>query len=134
MEKEDKDLLLKDLSGRLPYGVKCKSQYVQDVIIGAELLIDINIFGRVNIGGHIKDICDIKPYLFPLSSMTEGQYEEFCRISNWDGDIEDIFYCDGYIGLDYLYDSADWFNKNHFDWRGLIPKGLAIDANNLNIY
>lgn len=132
----DKELLLKDLCSRLPYGVKCKYHHIQ--FIGIDEIININRIGIVNIGGHIKDVCDIKPYLFPLSSMTEEQYEKFIMISGWDGDIDDIkrgkFSCIGYIGLDYIYDTIDWFNKNHFDYRGLLEKGLAIDATGLNIY
>ena len=79
-----------------------------------------------------------RPYLFPLSSMTDEQYEKFIIISGWDGDIEDIrrgkFSCIGYVGLDYIYDTIDWLNKYHFDYRGLISRGLAIDATGLNIY
>lgn len=73
-----------------------------------------------------------------MSSMTEKQYEKFIIISGWDGDIEDIrrgkFLCLGTIGIDYIYDTIDWFNKNHFDYRSLIEKGLAIDCTNLDIY
>ena len=59
---------------------------------------------------------DIRPYLFPLSSMTDEQLEEFekCGLAS--------------------YHDYDWYNKNHFDYRGLIEKGLAIDATGLNIY
>ena len=70
--------------------------------------------------------------------MTEEQYESFIIVSGWDGDYEDIkrgkFSCVGYIGIDYIYDTIDWFIKNHFDYRGLIPKGIALDATGLNIY
>ena len=125
MTQEDKDLLLRDLCARLPYGVKCRYQHIQYVENGK--IIDINMFGLVNVDGHIKDICDIKPYLFPLSSMTEKQ-KEFLRQQNW------------YIAIstsgtiETTIEGFDWLNKNHFDYRGLIPKGLAIDATNLNIY
>ena len=132
MKQESKDLLLKDLCGRLPYGVKCKSQQAQDVKIGGELLIDINIFGRVNIGGHIKDICDIKPYLFPLSSMTEEQKEEYESLIYSKIEIHSERYDDVVVdGLDWLF---DFYHKHHLDYRGLIPMGLANDATNLNIY
>lgn len=137
MTQEHKDLLLKDLCGRLPYGVKCKSQQAQDVKIGGELLINVNIVGRVNIGGHIKDICDIKPYLRPLSSMTEEQKRE----SPFELSLLNAF-INGYISLfedeeltaGDIVGILDWLNKNHFDYRGLIEKKLAIDATNLNIY
>ena len=140
MTREEKDLLLKDLSARLPYGV------IVETPKGKGHVCDINltIFGNeagVNIKATSRDkfdIEDIQPYLFPLSSMTEEQYNSFIIVSGWDGDYEDIkrgkFSCIGYIGLDYIYDTIDWLNKNHFDYRGLIPEGLAIDATGLNIY
>ena len=130
MIQEEKDLLLKDLCARLPYGVKFQSETVETV-----LFIDTSD-GEVWINGTSID--DFKPYLFPLSSLTEEQYEKFIIASGWDGDIEDVrrgkFSCIGDIGLDYIYDTIDWLNKNHFDYRNLINKNLAIDATNLNIY
>ena len=65
-----------------------------------------------------------KPYLFPLSSMTEEQKKEYQYIT------ERWMYDSSYS----ISDSTDWLNKNHFDYRGLIKKGLAIDATGLNIY
>ena len=63
---------------------------------------------------------EYKPYLFPLSSMTEEQEKEWLYTLSSDYHI--------------TYDTVDWLNKNYFDYRGLIPMGLAIDATNLNIY
>ena len=63
---------------------------------------------------------EINPYLFPLSSMTEEQQMDLTK-----------FVANGIHGENILY---DWYNKNHFDYRGLIPMGLAIDATSLNIY
>lgn len=145
MKQEDKDLLLQDLCGRLPYGVKCRYQHIQYVENGK--IIDINMFGLVNVDGHIKDICDIKPYLFPLSSMTEGQTEEVHNLI-YQGVAESIEETKEWlktrkenelrpITLTYILSYTlviDWFCKNHFDYRGLIPMGLAMDATNLNIY
>lgn len=109
MTQEQKDLLLKDLCTRLPYGVKLYHISTNDISI-------LEIIGKDFIDGNIHDIIgNFKPYLFPISSMTEEQDEEFMNIQ---------------IG----YPSIDWFNKNHFDYRGLIEKGLAIDATGLNIY
>lgn len=137
MTQKDKKLLLKDLCARLPYGVKGNFQNSDD-----RLLCSVKIYYHhlVTASGNEGMVMtgDIKPYLFPLSSMTEGQYEKFIIISGWDGDYEDIksgkFSCVGYIGLDYIYDTLDWLNANHFDYRGLIEKNLAINATNLNIY
>ena len=139
MKQEDKELLLQDLCGRLPYGVKmnhiANTENNPITLVGiAKTMITL----ESSAGYGTSDIEDYIPYLFPLSSMTEEQYAKFIIISGWDGDISDIrrgkFSCIGYIGLDYFYDTIDWLNKNHFDYRGLIEKGLAINATGLNIY
>lgn len=147
MEQTSKELLIKDLFARLPYGVKCAEVYPDgnkfenewDIIKISKYVEDgIHISNCKTIYGYCSSIENIKPYLIPLSSMTDEQYEEFINISGWDGDIEDIrrgkFLCLGTIGIDYIYDTIDWFNKNHFDYRGLIKMGLAIDATDLKIY
>ena len=143
MVQNYKEILLKELSARLPYGLKCN--------VGEEMPYTLSRIEVDNFNGHLLDfietkdgldmqvyLSEAKPYLFPMSSMTEEQYKKFTIISGWDVDIEDVrrgkFSCIGYIGLDYLYDAIDWFNKNHFDYRGLIPLGLAIDATGLDIY
>lgn len=73
----------------------------------------------------------IKPYLYPLSSMEElGLLEEYenivCALNN-DKDIDFIF-------VNYIDQLLDFYHRNHLDYNGLIPKGLAIDCTNLNIY
>lgn len=115
MNQEQKDLLLKDLCARLSYGVKVQSYSYEDDIETVETLYNIDSDGYMSTleCDTLKNIA--KPYLFPLSSMSEEQDKEFMIIP---------------IG----YPSVDWFNKNHFDYRGLIEEGLAIDATGLNIY
>ena len=116
MTREEKDLVLQDLCGRLPYGVKCKhklSDY-KEVLDGIK---------HENAFCYFIDcepclVEDIKPYLFPMSSMTDEQKTE------WD-------YIDYYADH---HEAVDWLNKNHFDYRGLIDMGLALDATGLNIY
>jgi hypothetical protein len=147
MTQEQRELLLKDLCGRLLYGVKFRYKYINNFyreayttdrlkgILPPSCIIHSTLVGD----GYLKiEEAEVKPYLFPLSSITEKQYDEFIRISGWNIDIETVrqgkFSCIGYIGLDCLYDAVDWFNKNHFDYRGLIPMNLAINATNLNIY
>jgi hypothetical protein len=80
----------------------------------------------------------IKLYLYPLSSMTEEQCEDLRQVSGLDVDLDSIrlgrVSLIGDIAIDCLYDAIDWFNKNHFDYRELIPLGLAIDATGLGIY
>ena len=123
MLQEHKELLLKDLCARLPYGVKFLREswnYEWDQELSViEVLEDIDKDGYIN-RTKVYNVEDIKPYLFPLSSMTEEQEKEWLYTLSSDYHI--------------TYDTVDWLNKNHFDYRGLIPMGLAIDATGLNIY
>lgn len=120
MTQEDKELLLKDLSARLPYGVKIElTWWVMDegTCINTTLEPD-----------HVEQLLndeygdtEIKPYLRPMSSMTGEEKEEYHKL------------CDSYYGIYFdSIDSIDWLNKNHFDYRGLIPKGLAIEVTKEN--
>ena len=123
MTQEDKDLLLKDLCARLPYGVKVKLGYNPN-IFDLEYRIKFAVmYGDSDKLEDILDITNIKPYLFPLSSMTEEQIKEFNSITQK---------CNTYIGKSILL--TDFCNKHHIDWRGFIEKGLAIDATGLDIY
>ena len=123
MTQENKELLLRDLCGRLPYGVKA-SYYGADEECETWDEVDGIAFGYVEIGQYSLPIERIKPYLFPMSSMTEEQKSDYQFITErWMNDPSHS-----------ISDSIDWLNKNHFDYRGLIEKGLAIDATNLNIY
>ena len=123
MTQEDKELLFKDLCARLPYGIKFLREswnYEWDQELSViEVLEDIDKDGYIN-KTKVYNVEDIKPYLFPLSSMTEEQQTNLTK-----------FVANGIHGENILY---DWYNKNHFDYRGLIPMGLAIDATGLNIY
>ena len=141
MTKEDKELLLKDLCARLLYNVKVlynNKVFNVDYIsaIYEEIKLDIP-------DNYTIDISDIKPYLFPLSSMTEEQcYMFYCKFVENETDYNDFkkYYFDGCLwnkiltSINDCGDIIDWFNKNHFDYRGLIKKGLAIDATGLNVY
>jgi hypothetical protein len=139
MTQEDKDLLLKDLCARLPYGVKAylKQTNCYDSINKVSEK-DVYSF-RTNKpleedhGQHDYYkviVTDIKPYLFPLSSMTEEQKKEFDQLLELElKAINDE--------IDHVQATAfevDFYNKYHLDWRGLIPLGLAIDATGKNIY
>ena len=139
MTREQKELLLKDLSARLQYGVKIQ---VNDKI---ESLQGINVLDTVVEYGSClsSDIEEVKPYLFPLSSMTEEQkYDFYCRFIENDCDFNDFkeFYFENnewhkmLTSIDDIEEIIDWFNKNHFDYRCLIPRSLANDATGLNIY
>ena len=129
MTQEDKELLLKDLCARLPYGVRYRHLAWDDE--HGEDYIAVQIYS-INLSGYVRNyyddesdyIDDVRPYLFPLSSVTEEQKKEYQYI------IEKWMYDSSYS----ISDITDWLNKNHFDYRGLIEKGLAIDATGLNIY
>lgn len=132
MTQEHKELLLKDLCARLPYGIKFLREswnYEWDQELSViEVLEDIDKDGYIN-RTKVYNVEDIKPYLFPLSSMTDEQYDQLYIDSRVKEDSIDII-----DALANDMDAIDWLNKNHFDYRGLIEKGLAIDATGLNIY
>lgn len=112
------ELLLKDLCTRFPYGVIVRA----DEINIAGKLIDINIpYNIVSIRIDVQSgeytpvpISDVKPYLWPMSSMTEEEIDY----------VERHFHYTGYNDWDYV----DWLNKHYFDYRGLIEKGLSLEA------
>lgn len=114
MTQEQEKLLLKDLCARLPYGVRLNC-----CNIVSEPLTLISHKGLVN---NDYDIDEVKPYLFPLSSMNEEQNLEYLNT------------CKGGNANVPTLESFEWCDKNHFDYRGLIPMGLAEDATGLNIY
>ena len=123
MTQEEKDLLLKDLCARLPYGVRYRHFTWNDEF--GEIYIAARIYS-INTDGYVKNCYDdetvyidnVRPYLFPLSSMTEEQKREYQYITErW---MNDPTYS--------ISDSIDWLNKHYFDYRGLIDKGLAIKA------
>ena len=146
MTQEQKELLLKDLCARLPYGVKVRDELgrINKLVIGNNDLVrlyynDFSIYSEEKLS---------LPYLFPLSSMTEEQKEDLyivtngkfnagykyidnCKPRNWSEWGTTEYNWIRHYDIDLLY---TWLNKNHFDYRGLISMGLAIDATNLNIY
>ena len=139
MNKEDKELLLKDLYGRSPYGVKCCVRNNHKLCGNLVGIVGENIY-IFSSGCTTFNISVIIPYLFPLSSMTEEQKEELKNLG-WNFDNFEIHNVSECLGTYREYVThldcsvlIDWLNKNHFDYRGLIEKGLAIDATNLNIY
>ena len=125
MTQEDKELLLRDLCARLPYGIKASYYGVEAERETWDVIEGITLDGYVDIGQYSLPIEGIKPYLFPLSSMTEEQSKEYHEL------IGGMFGTSALINFEIL---EDFFHKNHFDYRGLIEKGLAINATRLNIY
>ena len=149
MTQEHKELLLKDLCARLPYGVKFMCNKNIYTTKGLDLIVADE--GDWEYAITAKDTAPIeidfiKPYLFPLSSMTKEQEEEIqeitgnpdyaCIIRKTDG-LElwlNFIDTDPTMWLDTIFEVQDYLNKNHFDYRNLINKNLAIDCTNLNIY
>ena len=137
MKQEDKDLLLLDLCSRLPYGVKVESVFI-NLDTKEHKSCGIEVFDATSILMIRDGLGEFKPYLFPLSSMTEEQKEEYNSVCNKDLDALSEAVCNRtYVKTRIampLYYGIDWLIANHFDYRGLIEKGLAIDCTNLNIY
>ena len=142
MTQEDKELLLKDLCARLPYGVKCCIyNFGEDIVrIKEDVLWSVQGDNTLTLKSYVEKgeaymYHQIRPYLFPLSSMTDEQKGEYNGLK----DMVPNYYFDYGATEDFaeLYDnwrSIDYLNANHFDYRGLIEDGLAIDATGLGIY
>ena len=142
MTQEDKELLFKDLCARLPYGVKIElTWWVMDEGTCMSTTLEPDHIEQIR-NDELGDV-EIKSYLRPMSSMTEEQcYDFYCRFVENEIDYNDFkkYYFDGCLWNKVLTlisdcgDIIDWLNKYHFDYRGLIEKGLAIDVTGLNIY
>lgn len=143
MNKEEKDLLLKDLCARLPYGVKIKVRgnnirTVRMVDMVEEIVHFVELDSISPFGVHIE--CPttfqqvVKPYLRPMSSMTKEEKEELKKLCG-----EDLSEFAGFIknGHGLSHDGLYMFDKlrqlefclsHHLDFRGMIEKGLALEA------
>lgn len=126
MTQEDKQLLLQDLCGRLPYGVKCRFEDAMRVIDGESSPCYDSVLSAYHLEIFIRlNDFYIKPYLRPLSSMTEEEQKEFVK-----------FHCVNIcpivitekLTISNEAKMFDWLNAHHFDYRGLIEKGLAIEV------
>jgi len=121
MTQEDKNLLLKDISARLPYGTIVS---VTDGTIKYDAYIESISYKNIQVS-PVSDsnftaytfykISEIKPYLRLMSSMTEEEKIDYRAFFNYDG-------------VEYPEEYIDWLNANHFDYRNLIGKGLALEA------
>ena len=138
MKQEDKDLLIKDLCARLPYGVKglyystVMSLHMVDPFVNYHPLYCVTKSGSEYIG-----IDEFKPYLFPLSSISEEQKKYISDRwgVNEDFDFEiDPNWGEYFIELSDAVGFINWCYENYFDINFLIPKGSALDATGLNIY
>ena len=118
MTNEDKALLFTDLCGRLPYEVQCEYTSIQKGlelynVIGTLTCVEkiVNSY-KVEVDRHLVGFSDFKPYLRPLSDMSE---------------LESVYYNTAFVYKKF-HEKTDWLNAHHFDYRGLIEKGLALEA------
>jgi hypothetical protein len=136
MTEENRKLLLIDLCARVFYNVKCKvyldtkgyclrdeDKYCDDTLESVNCRKQTCTFNK-SIGYNFGNFAieDVKPYLRSMSSMTDKEYVEYSKLWN----LQDEFPTDADIRL--KVDVFDWLNKHHFDYRGLIKKGLALEA------
>ena len=131
MTQEDKELLFKELCARLPYNVICQVEFKENGKYNSKVMLLSGIFTDeayfTTKGGSIYSN-EYKPYLFPFSSMTEEEKEEYCQLQ------QRIIYNSKRVVNEDVMKYINWCYKKHLDINNLIPMGLAIDATNLNIY
>ena len=143
MTQENKELLLKDLSARSPYGVRVnvapvpQEEYKYQSFNAKVVWVGVNHTGVLSDKGFFfqQDVTEIKPYLYPLTSMTEEQFNELEKL----GYLKNCAHCREIpFKLKWIKTFSlpllCWLLENHFDINGLIEKGLAKDATGLNIY
>ena len=128
MTPKDKELLLKDLCARLPYHTRVKVWLKDGTTEEGALDLEHNYGDVLRDAFYYNKIVEIKSYLFPLSSMTEEQKEEYCSLQQ-----KVIYNSNGPVNSDVM-EYVNWCYKNHIDINNLIPMGLSIDATELNIY
>lgn len=139
IKEEFELLLLKDLCARAPYGVKIHLETPKygeligtlDAVYPTEGRVIVDNLDKaiapinVRCGGFKIEESKVKPYLRPMSSMTEEEKVEYCN-------LQDRFLCSSQYPVTDAYELFDWLNAHHFDYRGLIEKGLAIAVTKKN--
>jgi hypothetical protein len=126
MTKEEKQLLLTDLCARLPYGVMCKIQtrfVFEDGTLrrgSYDEILDLDTVTDINEWKETGELEKFKPYLRPMSSMTEEEEKEYFGYY--------FFEKNCFANTCGAYRLLEWLNAHHFDYRGLIEKGLALEA------
>lgn len=147
MELEGKKLLLKDLCARLPYGIKCRFISSKGDIPSTIVKIDVENEavshkpeGQSLIYFHFVESGNIKPYLRPISSMSDKEIDKLFDILHIDkdGNDEDWIKINDVVGIKFFFSSGKWIenvaeaydylNSIHIDYRGLVPMGLALEA------
>ena len=126
MTHTEKELLMNDLSCRIPYGVIVNVNGLSNV-----KLTSVSWYGEVGVDDgstYLYPISEVRPYLFPMSSMTDEDKEEYCQLQQ-----RVIYNSKGLVNED-VAKYINWCHKKHLDINNLIPIGLAIDATDLNLY
>lgn len=131
MTQEEKQLLLRDLCARLPYGVKFECNKNIYTAKGLDLIVTDE--GDWEYAVTAKGIAPIeidfiKPYLYPLSSMNEEQKEIYCKLQ------QKVIYNSKGVVTEDVMNYVNWCYENHLDINNLIPNDLAIDVTGKNIY
>jgi len=148
MTQEDKELLLKYLCMALPYGVICKCYHTEfDEWAGTpfvakynDTLVNIGVNGYFLAGGFSYEIDEIKPYLCPMSSMTEEEKEEMhnllspegTAIYGYDGISMPMNHYGEFVPYEFMNRIIQYLLEHHFDFMGLIHKDLAIEVTEKN--
>ena len=134
MTKEEKDLLIRDLCARIPHGVKVKAERIHKDSLSFVGVDDNSYICKTPFGSviFIPFNFDIKPYLRPMSSMTEEEKKEFIDAVTWEANGK--FYIDESEDISFYQEKYDWLNKKMFDYRGLIPRGFALSTEEFNPY
>lgn len=134
MTNEEKQLLLKDLCGRLPYGVMYATEYGPRIINDLFIYSNGPVYTDHGIGDYNEvygiELENVKPYLRPMSRMTAEKEYEYHQCKNIDClEICEMEHAEMLKTTALLFSRAiDFLNTHHFDYRGLIPMGLAIEA------
>jgi hypothetical protein len=129
MTKEEQQLFCADLCARLPYEVKVEYRGEPITLDYALFAKEYSLaFGQYPMKFNLDKLDTIKPYLRPMESLTEKERSELrqwgCLCMTPDDFVEDV----GVYGAIHSIPVIDWLNAHHFDYRGLIKKGLALEA------
>lgn len=142
MNQEEKQILLKDLSARLPYGVKCKILETNET----KILASINYDRENTLFDFWEDarkiqyeyqlyLSEFKPYLYPLSSISNVIIDEiYSNTGVYDIDVDSPIHIEVGTTFEDLTKIFDILHKYHIDYQNLIQKGLALDATGMNVY
>ena len=133
MTQEDKELLFQDLCVRLPYHVRCKVWLKDGTTEEGSLDLAHNYADVLRDAFYYNKIKDIKPYLRPMSSMTEEEKEEIALIRDRDFQSVRKWFRNESIKetgniCPVTFGEIDYCNKKHLDYRDLISMGLALEA------